>query len=556
MKFSASHLKLYKEIAHLLWKYGRSDLAQQMASDGDAFEADEIKPKAPGDALPEQLADDLEAMGSTFVKLGQVLAGRPDLLPDPYLKALSRLQDNVKPFPSTDVEHIVMTELGVRISKAFLSFDHEPVAAASLGQVHAAVLRDGRAVVVKVQRPDIRKQIAEDFEVLEEIAGFFDAHTDVGRRYRFVSILEEFRQTIHQELDYEREAQNLIAVGKNLEGFPLIVIPQPVADYSTRCVLTMDRIEGRKITKLGGIARLDLKGAPLAEELFKAYLKQVLVDGLFHADPHPGNVFVTDDGRIALLDLGMVGRTTPTMQENLLKLLLAVSTGNGDGAAELVIHMSEKTDEFDAVAFRRQIGQLVAQHQDQGLQQLNVGRTLLALSRHATDNGLFVASELTLLGKTMLQLDEVGRILDPAFDAAASVRRNVENLMTQRLRKDLTKTNAVSGLLEMKDFMGHLPLRLNRIMDADSNAELEVRIKAVDAKMVMGGMQKIANRITTGLVLAALIIGASLLMRIETRSRLFGYPTLAMLCFIAAAGGGSWLLITIFMQDRKDSEKR
>ena len=556
MKLSSIHLKRYREIARLLWKYGRSDLAQQMATDGDAVDTTEIKPAGPGDASPEHLADDLEAMGPTFVKLGQVLAGRPDLLPAPYLKALARLQDHVKPFPYADVEQIVMAELGVRISKAFSSFDPEPIAAASLGQVHAAALRDGRSVVVKVQRPDIRKQIAEDFEVLEQVAGFFDAHTEVGRRHRFLSVLEEFRQTIHQELNYEREAQNLITVGENLKDFPSIIVPQPVSDYSTRCVLTMDRIEGRKITKLGGVARLDLKGAPLADELFKAYLKQVLIDGIFHADPHPGNVFVTDDGHIALLDLGMVGRTTPTMQENLLKLLLAISTGNGDDAAELVIHMSEKSEDFDAVAFRRQIGQLVAQHQDQGLSQLNVGRTLLSLSRHATDTGLFVPSELTLLGKTMLQLDEVGRILDPKFDASASVRRNVEALMSQRMGKDMTKSNVVSSLLEMKGFMSHLPLRLNRIMDAVTNAELEVRVKAVDAKMVMAGTQKIANRITTGLVLAALIIGASLLMRIETRSRLFGYPTLAILCFIAAAGGGIWLLVTIFLQDRKDSQKR
>ena len=556
MKLSSSHLKRYKEIAHLLWKYGRSDLAQQMASDGEAFDPAEVKPAGPDAALPEQLADDLEAMGSTFVKLGQVLAGRPDLLPEPYLKALARLQDHVKPFPYAEVEQIVSTELNVRISKAFLSFDPEPIAAASLGQVHAAVLRDGRAVVVKVQRPNIRQQIAEDFVVLEQIAAFFDGHTEIGRRYRFVPMLEEIRQTLHQELNYEREAHNLIAVGENLKEFPLLVVPQPVGDYSTRSVLTMDRIEGRKITQLGGFARLELKGAPLAEELFKAYLKQVLIDGLFHADPHPGNVFITEDGRIALLDLGMVGRTTPTMQETLLKLLLSLSTGNGDDAAELVIHTSEKSDEFDATAFRRLVGQLVAQHQDQGLQQLNVGRTLLALSRHATENGLFVPSELTLLGKTMLQLDEVGRILDPTFDAAASVRRNVEALMTQRLRKDLTKANVVTAALEMKGFMSHLPLRLNRIMDAVSNSELEVKVKAVDAKMVMTGMQKIANRIATGLVLAALIIGASLLMRVETPSRLFGYPSLAILFFIIAAGGGIWLLVAIFLQDRKDSEKR
>ena len=230
------------------------------------------------------------------------------------------------------------------------------------------------------------------------------------------------------------------------------------------------------------------------------------------------------------------------MQETLLKLLLAISTGRGDDAAELVIHMSEKTEDFDSTELRRRIGQLVAQHQDQGLSQLNVGRALLALSRHATENGLFVPSELTLLGKTMLQLDEVGR--------------NVEAIMSQRMRKDMTMSNAVSSVLEMKGFLSQLPLRLNRLMDAAANSELEVKVKAVDAKMVMAGMQKIANRITTGLVLAALIIGASLLMRIETRSRLFGYPSLAILCFIAAAGGAVWLLVTILLQDRKDSEKR
>jgi predicted unusual protein kinase regulating ubiquinone biosynthesis (AarF/ABC1/UbiB family) len=411
-------------------------------------------------------------------------------------------------------------------------------------------------VVVKVQRPNIRRQIAEDFEVLEQVAAFFDAHTEMGRRHRFASVLEEFRQTIQQELNYESETQNLITVGENLKGFPLIVVPRPVRDLSTRCVLTMDRILGRKITQLGPLARLDLNGAPLTDELFKAYLKQVLVDGIFHADPHPGNVFVTDDGRIALLDLGMVGRMTPKMQETLLKLLLAISTGNGDDAAELVIHMSEKSEDFDATTFRRHIGQLVAQHQDQGLSQLNVGRTLLSLSKYATDTGLFVPSELTLLGKTMLQLDEIGRLLDPTFDAAASVRRNVEALVSQRMNKDMTKSNFFGSLLEMKGFIGHLPQRLNGIMDAVANAELEVRVKAVDAKMVMAGTQKIANRITSGLLLAALIIGASLLMRVETSSRIFGYPSLAILCFIAAAGGAVCLLITIFIQDRKDSEKR
>lgn len=572
MKFSASHLIRYRQIVALLWKYGRSDLAQQMSAD-DGFGLDVAAP-ADGDgasdrtptahgaapapagvASPAHLADDLEAMGPTYVKLGQVLAGRPDLLPEAYLKALARLQDKVKPFSYAEVETIVLTELGVRISKAFSRFDVEPMAAASLGQVHRAALRDGRAVVVKVQRPNIRRQIAEDFEVLEQIAGFLDSHTALGRRHRFLVILQEFRLTIQGELNYEREAHNLVTLGKNLQEFGLIQVPQPVPDYFTRSLLTMDEMLGRKITALGPLDLLELKGAPLAEELFQAYLKQVLVDGLFHADPHPGNVFVTTEGRIALIDLGMVGHTAPAMQENLLKILLALGEGNGEVAAEIAIRMSEKRDDFSGPEFRRRITQLVTLRRDQGLAQLNVGRSLLEVSSTALDNGLIVPSELVLLGKTMLQLDEVGRILDPTFDTNASIRRNVAALMSRRLRKDLTQGNIYSGLLELKEFTAGLPARLNRIMDTVTNSELEIKVKATDAKLVMDGMEKIANRITTGIVLAGLIVGASLLMRVATPFQLFGYPGLAILCFLAAAIGSFWLVISIVFHDYQSRRK-
>ncbi len=555
MKLSATHLKRYREIVRLLWKYGRSDLARQMAASAEFDAPDPNDTDLPADAKPEQLADDLEAMGPTYVKLGQVLAGRPDLLPEAYLKALERLQDRVKPFPFSEVEEIVTTELGVRLSKAFSRFEPTPMAAASLGQVHYAELRDGRPVVVKVQRPNIRTQIAEDFEVLGEIASFLDSHTAMGKRVRFTAVLEEFRLTILQELNYELEAQNLARVGENLRDYPLLLIPQPVPDYTSRCVLTMDYVRGRKVTSLSPLARLDIDSAPLIEELFKAYLKQVLVDGLFHADPHPGNVFITDDGRIALLDLGMVGHTSPSMQENLLKILLAVSDGKGDEAADIAIRMGEKLEDFNQAEFRRQVSQLVSMRRDQGLEQMNVGRSILELSQKSRDNGLRVPSELTLLGKTLLQLDEVGRILDPNFDPNGSIQRNVTELMSQRMKRDLTQGNLFSSMLEMKDFLTSLPTRLNRIMDAITNAELEVKIKTIDAPIVLDGMQKIANRITCGVVLAALIVGASLLMQVQTRFQIFGYPGLAILLFLAAAAGGFYLVGSIFLQDYKTRKK-
>jgi predicted unusual protein kinase regulating ubiquinone biosynthesis (AarF/ABC1/UbiB family) len=554
MKLSASHFKRYRQIAALLWKYGRSDMVHQMASH-EGFDVKELEVGKNG-ASPEHLADDLEAMGPTYVKIGQVLAGRPDIMPEAYRKALARLQDKVKPFPFEDVERIVMTELGVRLSKAFSRFDVEPIAAASLGQVHRAALRDGRPVVVKVQRPDVRSQVAEDFEVLEEIAKFMEEHTEIGKKYRFGAVLAEFRTAIQEELNYEREAQNLITVGKNLQEFKLIFVPQPVLDYCTRSVLTMDYVDGRKITDLGPLGELGNRGAALADELFRAYLKQILLDGLFHAGPHPGNIFIMGDGRVALLDLGMVGHTTPSMQEYLLKILISISDGKGEEAAELVIRMSEKAEQFDHQKFLRQIGQLVATRLNQGLRELNVGSTLMEVSRDARENGLYVPSELTLLGKTLLELDDVGRILDPTFDPNACVRRHAGELTVTRLGREATQGNVVNALLEMKNFTVQLPSRLNRIMDAVANAELEVKVKATDAKMVVESIEKVANRITHGLLLAALIIGAALLTRVDTSWHIFGYPGLAMLFFLAAGLGAVSLIYRIHAQDRRSHKNR
>ena len=554
MKISAEHIKRYKEITLLLWKYGRSDLVRQMNLEEGESEPQEVKPNDKT-ATPEQLADDLEAMGPTYVKLGQLLSSRSDLFPEPYLKALARLQDKVKPFPYEDVEQIILAELGIRISKAFLHFDPKPIAAASLGQVHAATLRNGREVIVKVQRPEIRKQIAADFEILGQIAELLEAHTEFGRKHRLLSVVEELRVTIQQELNYEREAQNLITLGENLREFEKIEVPQPVLDYSTRCVLTMDYVQGHKITSLSPVARLDLDGSQLAEELFKAYLKQILMDGIFHADPHPGNVFLTTDGHIALLDLGMVGHVTPTMQEQLLKLLIAVGDGNSEQASDILIQISQTTVDFNKVEFSRHIGRIMARWQNQNLQHFNIGSSLLEMSRHAVDCGLYVPTELTLLGKTLLQMDEIGKILDPTFDPHASIRRNASALMMQRFRRTFSQGNIFNSLLDLKHFVAGLPSRLNRLLDVVTAPDLELKIRVVDAKVIVEGFQKIANRITAGIILAALIMGAALLMKIQTSFQIFGYPGLAILCFLAAAGGSLWLLFTIFFQDEKIKKK-
>ena len=539
----------------LLWKYGNSDLAKEFATEADGDEKKQLTAKS-GQPAPEELADDLEKMGPTFIKFGQLLSSRPDLLPEPYLKALARLQDKVKPFPYAQVEEIVASELGVRISKAFSSFDEKHLAAASLGQVHRATMRDGRPVVVKVQRPDIRKQIAEDFEVLEEIAGFFDEHTDIGRRYRFGKILAEFKTSILQELDYQREASNLTTLAGNLKEFPHLLVPLPILDFSSRSVLTMDYVSGTKITALSPIAQLDIQGDVLAEEFFKAYLKQVLIDGFFHADPHPGNIFLTTDRRLALLDLGMTGRVSPNMQENLLRLLLAISEGNGDETVKIILRISETADDFDEPEFTKRASAFVAEQRDQTLNHQDVGRALMEVSRTAAQTGLYVPTELTLLGKTLLQLEQVGKILCPTFNPNASVRRHVAEIMTTRMLNAASPGHLFGSFLEMKDFVGGLPGRVNKILDVVGNSELEVNVKTPDARHLLNGFEKIANRVTTGIILAALIVGAALMMRISSTFQIFGYPGIAMICFLVALGGSGWLVLGILWKDYTDKHKR
>ncbi len=542
------HLKRYQQIAWIFMKYGRSDLVQTSGLDEALATEQKVEPKQAAKA--EELATDLEQLGPTFVKLGQLLSTRVELLPPAYLEALSRLQDKVEPFGFAEVEEIVSSELGVRISKAFANFESEPMAAASLGQVHRATLRDGRPVAVKVQRPQIRERMLEDFEALEDIADFLDHHTEMGKRYEFCQLLEQFRKSLLLELDYRQEANNLRTLREQLRDFPRLVIPAPIADYCTARVLTMEFVPGKKVTDLSPLARMEFDGDALAEEMFRAYLEQILVNGFFHADPHPGNVFITPDYRIALLDLGMVGRIMPRLQEDLLQLLLAIAEGRGDEAANVAIKIGEKKEDFDGKEFSRRIGEIVAQQKSATVENMQVGRLVLEVTQSAAESGIRVPAELSMLGKTLLNLDQVGRAIAPDFDPNASIRRNAAEIMQQRLVRGLSPGNLFSGVLELKDLVQRLPSRINKILDAIANNELKVSVDAIDENTLVEGFQKVANRITMGLVLAALIVGAAMLMRVETRFRIWGYPGLAIILFLAAAAGGVALVINILFYDK------
>lgn len=548
------HLKRYRDMARLLVRYGRSDLAKPGELEEVSHEKDQAK-GTPMAELSERFARDLEALGPTYIKIGQLLSTRSDVLPAPFLVALARLQDDVAPFPYEQLEEIVTAELGVRISKAFATFEREPLAAASLGQVHRATMRDGREVVVKVQRPLIRGRIVTDLEALANIAEFADKHTEAGRKYGYTEIVEEFRKSILKELDYRLEARNQATLRENLAKFKHIVVPSVIEDYSTSTVLTSEFIKGRKITEISPLAQMDIDGALLADELFRAYLQQILVDGFVHADPHPGNVILTDDGRIALLDVGMVTRLSPSLQEKLLQLVMAISEGHGDEAATIAIKIADERDGSDEADFRRRVGEMVAENRDSKMGQIQVGKVVLAITQVSGDCGFHVPSEMTMLGKTLLNLDEVGRTLDPDFDPNATIRRQSAELTQRRMRQSFSAGNLFGTLIETKDFVERLPGRFNKILDHIANNQIAVKVDAIDEELLLQGFQKVANRITMGLILAAMIVGAAMLMRIETPWTILGYPGLAILFFLAAAGGGTWLVFQILVTDGQTRKK-
>ena len=542
------HLKRYKDIALLLVKYGRADLVKSAGLDAtiEGMQDVQVSP-----AKMEELAADIEKMGPTFIKLAQLLSTRADLLPQPYIDALTRLQDKVEPFPFTEVEQIVNTELGVRISKAFSDFQSEPVAAASLGQVHRAALRDGRDVVVKVQRPGIREEMSKDLDVLADIADFLDSHTEVGRKFEFSSFLEEFRKSLLHELDYRLEARNLVTFADNLRDFERIVVPHPVEGFTTSRVLTMEYIRGKKITSLSPLAKIELDGYLLAEHLFQAYMQQILIDGFFHADPHPGNVFLTDDGRIALIDLGMVARVSPRFQENLIQLLLSISEGHGDDAAENTIKMGEPKLKFDEQGFRRSVADLVLENYNAQLENLNAGRVVLRITQIAGNCEFRLPPEFTMIAKTLLNLDQVVHTLDPKFDPNFAIRKWANTIMQRRLQKTLSAGSLYGTLLELKGFAEKFPTRVNQLMDTLSTRGIRIEVDAIDERSLLASLHKIANRITIGLLLAALIVGAALMMKVDTPLKIYGYPAIAIIFFLLAAIGALVLVFNIMFRDEK-----
>ena len=537
----------YTKFISFILKYWNSDVfkaASENALNNENFDDSEHDYKN-----PEELAEDLKNMGPTYVKLGQLLSTRPDLIPEPYLKALESLQDDVEEIPYSEVQKIVEEEIGQRISKAFESFEVQPLASASIGQVHLAVLRSGKKVAVKIQRPGVRKNFIEDLDTLKELTDVAVKHSKTAKKYAVDEILDELRFILLNELDYVKEAENLIALGENTRKYPKIVIPQPVEGYSTSKILTMDYIDGQKITLISPISRIETNYKPLVDELVAAYLKQIIFDGFAHADPHPGNVHLTKDNRIALMDLGMVAKFGPDLRENILKLLIAISKYNGEETANTLLKMSDYDKNADLAGFRKEINRLVLDSQNKTAKDLQTGRLLIQMNKVAAEKSIKLPVELNILGKILMNMDQIVAVLTPDYDLQRAIERNVEKLMQKKMLQELKPDNFFAEALEAKKLTEKLPERLNIITEKLANNEFEIKIDAIDEQRLTDGFQKVANRISIGVIIAALIIGAALLMRIPSTFTILGYPGLAMIFFCTAAVIGLWLVLRMMMKD-------
>lgn len=535
----------YASLARLLLRYGRSDLVRGAGLDSYAADAED----SPDDTdTAEAFASDLERMGPTYTKLGQLLSTRSDLLPAAYTEALSRLQDEVEPFAFDEVKEIIENELGADLRHLYEHVDHEPLAAASLGQVHRARLRGGREVVVKVQRPDARDIIDGDMETLRKLAALADRGTSAGRRFGFSDLLRQFEHTLTAELDYEREARNLVRFAELTSQYDLLIVPEPVPDLTTSRVLTMTYVEGRKVTDVGPLGLTDIDAAPIVDQLFRAYLQSILHSGFVHADPHPGNLLLTPDGRLAIIDLGMVAHVAPRVQRRVVRLLAAISDDNGDQAATVLAEMGRPLEDYDPAGFREDVTRLVSDSVAEG-PNLQAGSVLVELSRISGAHGLRPPPEMSLIGKALLNLDQSILHLDPEFAPAEAIRENVGEILLGGLKT--SPGDLVAGALDVKEFTSQLPARANRILESLAEGTMRLEVDAIDEERLHTVLQRVANRLTLGLVIAATIIGAAMVIQVPTQHRFLGYPVIAMVLFALAVLGGGALAVWIVVTDRK-----
>jgi ubiquinone biosynthesis protein len=457
--------------------------------------------KTAGDRLPEGLLQEhrlyaekmtlaLEELGTCFIKLGQLLSTRADLLPPPYIAALSRLQHAIAPVPGRQIATIIEGDLCTSLSDLFSSFDFEPLATASIAQVHKASLPDGTPVVIKVQRPGVQQQVEVDIEVLQDIARFITRHTPPGTCCGLASIVQEMKLSLFQELDFLQEASNTQSVSHGIREFHRLVTPTIYPAYSSRQVLTLSYIPGRHLSQVSNEELNQCASTAIAKELLFAYLKQIIIYGVFHCDPHPGNLLLTENGRLALLDFGMIGRLESRQIENLVLLLLAFSERQGERVADIYLEMVDLPTRFDRRAFTQNICELVRYYHDRNKQGVEVGKALLELVMIANMHHISIPPNFALLGKALLNLDGTLRHLSPNLNLTQVIYRYLPHIIQRRMFTQISPGRSLAWVLDTKHLVENMlrksDLLLGKLSDQSTTHEQAEAIRRASLHLSLG----------------------------------------------------------------------
>ena len=499
---------------------------------------------------PERLRIMFEELGPTFIKLGQVLACRPDLLPLEYAKELSKLTDAVAPYPFAEAKAIIEKDLGAPLDSLFTSFDPVPLAAASIAQVHCALLPDGREVMVKVQRPNIEEIIARDISILRGIAQLIDIHVHELKPFNVPGIVDEFSSTINKELDFFIEASNAAQLRNNFKNSDILVIPEVHAGLSSKRVLVLEKIEGVRIDDYAGIERMGFNRRDIALKGAAAFFKMVFQDGLFHADPHPGNIFVLSDGRLGLVDFGIMGRVTEEHMEHFANVLVALVGHDYDALTRQYVNLGFVSDEsVDLDKFqnhlREDLAELLEPYYGMTIRQIDFGTYIDRVTHILNRHQLKIPQNLYLMDKALLTLEGLLKQLDPGFDYLAAAQPYVEDLLKRKQHPRQLLRAARKNILALSDIATALPRQLRTVIGKVMRGEIQVKLRHEGLQHAVRDLDKSSNRLAFSVITAAIIVASSIIIHSGQGQKIFGLPILGLIGYIIAGLFGIWILIGI-----------
>lgn len=511
-------------------------------------------PALKGPTVPERLRIAFGELGPSFIKLAQILSSRPDLITAQFANEFKKLQDEVPPFPVAEAKQIVEDELKKPLGKVFAEFIDTPVAAASIAQVHNARLVDGSNVIVKVQRPGIREQIEIDINILVTVARLLDRHVPESRFFNPVGIVEEFSKTVRRELDFIGEAKNCARFRKNFEYSPDVYFPQVYAEYVTEKVIVMEKVEGVRIDNVAGIVSMGIDRKSLVKKNVDAYFKMILEDGFFHADPHPGNILVMPDGRLAFVDFGIVGRVSPEMMETMANTFLALTKRDFDRLIDQYIELGYVPDDVDLDRFRREFKTDLLYYLEplygMTLQEINFAQYLDIITHIALKHRMQIPSDLLLINKAMLILENIGRELDPGFDFIATAEPHAARLAKERYSPSRISEKIVKNIAELGDFFILFPKQIKRIIQKIMKDDIHLKMTHIGLDRLINDMDRSSNRITFGVIISAILVSSAIMHSTGVGPKILGFSVLGIISFFFAFIMGIWLIISIIRSGR------